>query len=53
MVVDKACDYRVMFSNWWVMKWKSVSFPNKVTHPINNSNNPMSFNEEDWPLEED
>ena len=37
MVVDKVCDYRVMFSNWWVAEWKSVPFPKKVTHPISNN----------------
>lgn len=31
MMVDKTCDYRVLFSKWWIAEWKTIVFPNQVT----------------------
>ena len=30
MLVDKVADYRTLFSRWWTLEFKAVSFPDKV-----------------------
>ena len=30
MLVDKVADYRALFSRWWTMEYKAITFPDKV-----------------------
>ena len=30
LAVEKSADHRALFSQYWVMEWKTVTFPNQV-----------------------